>query len=459
MLWGDGVWPQFRGPGGSGLSPASGFPTHFGPQSNVVWKVALPPGHSSPCLWGDRIFLTGFDRGQLQTLCIDRTSGSVLWRRVLEPQKVERGASLGSPATATPATDGERVYVYFGAFGLACYEVSGAEVWRKPLPVPVTQHGSGTSPVLAGDLLLLNCDQDLGSYLLAVDRRTGATIWKTERLTFRRGFSTPLVWPAHAPEEVIVAGTLRLVAYGLRDGIERWSVRGLPNEIVSSPIAGGGLIFVAGWTHGAGVSKLPNFDALLAQGDRNNDGQLAREEAPTGPAKQHFLYFDANKDGLVNREEYAAIAHIFEKSQNVCLAIRPGGQGDVTATHVVWKQTRGLPYVPTPLYYGGRLYLVKNGGLASCFDVKTGKILYQEERLGALGDYYSSPVAAGGKICVASQQGVMVVYRAGDTLEVLARNALGEPILATPAIADDTLYVRTASQLYAFRGGADTHGE
>ena len=260
------LWPQFRGPGGSGVSPEGNFPTHFGPNSNVVWKVPMSSGHSSPCIWGDRIFLTGFESNRLTTLCLDRAA-------------------------------------------------------------------------------------------------------------FRRGFSTPLLWPPDKPEEVIVAGTLKLVSYALNGGAERWSFSGLPNE---------------------------------------------------------------------------SLAVIFEKSQNALYAIRPGGTGGVTQTHVAWKQFRGLPYVPSPIHFQGRLYLVKNGGLASCFEGQTGKALYLEERLGALGNYYSSPVAAAGKICAASHAGVVAVFRAGDTLEILARNALGEPILATPAIGEGNLYLRTKSQLYAF---------
>lgn len=450
----DSHWPRFRGPGGSGVG-ATDFPTHFGPASNVLWKTTLPTGHSSPCLWDGRIFLTGFAEGKLETLCLDRRDGRVLWRRQLEPGNIERGAQLSHPATATPTTDGERVCVYFGAFGLACYGFDGSELWRKPLPVPVTYHGAGTSPVLAGQLLILNGDQDAGSSLLAVNKRDGQTVWKTERSGFRRGFATPLLWPPGAPEQVVVPGTLRLVSYSLRDGAELWSVRGFPNEMVASPVAGDGLIFMAGWTHGSGVSHMPDFDKLLALGDANHDGKLTRNEAPAGPAKQHHHYIDSDKDGLLTREEYAVIARIFDESRNIALAVRPDGRGDVTDTHVVWKATRGLPYVPSPLFYEGRIYLVKNGGLASCLDARTGKFLYQEERLGALGDYYSSPVAAAGKICIASQPGVVVVYRAGDTLEVLARNALDELVIATPAIADGTLYVRTKSQLYAFGGAAN----
>jgi len=443
-------WPQFRGPGGSGVAVGSDFPIHFGAESNVVWKTTLPGGHSSPCIWDSKIFVTGLSDGKLETLGLDRHNGKILWRRAVEPGPMEKGSRNSNPAAATPVCDGSNVCVYFAAFGLISYNLDGKEQWRKPLPTPVTQHGASSSPVIAGGKVLLACDQDLDSYLLAVDAATGATLWRNERSGFRRGFSTPLPWPQHHPATAIVAGTLRLVAYNLRDGTEQWSVSGLPNEMVTSPVAGDDLIFVAGWTPGAGVSRLPRVDALLEQGDRDHDGRLTRDEAPAGPARQHFLYIDADKDGFVTRAEWDSLARIFEQSQNALLAIRPNGTGDVTATHIAWKQTRGLPYVPSPLFYDGRIYLVKNGGLASCFEAKTGKVFYQEERLGVVGDFYSSPIAANGKICVASQPGTVVIYEAGDILNVLARNSLGEPIMATPAIVDGKLYVRTRGYLYAF---------
>jgi len=446
---GEARWPQFRGAGAAGLASGD-FPVHFGPESNLVWKTVVPAGHSSPCIWDDRIFLTGFSNGQLQVLCLQRLTGAVLWSRTLPPGTIERGAQLSNPSTGTPATDGETVFVYFGSFGLAAYDFQGTEKWRKPMPVPITQHGAGTSPVLAGDVLVLNCDQDVDSFIMGVEKATGRTLWRTERSQFRRGFSTPLPYPVEDPRAVIVSGTLRLVAYDVRSGAEDWSVTGLANEMVTSPIAGAGMIFVAGWTPGSGVSRMPAFEALLAQADANQDGQLTRSEAPAGPAKQHFLYIDANKDGFATRAEYGVIASVFDQSRNVALAIRPGGTGDVTGTHVVWKYTRGLPYCSSPILYDNRLFMVKNGGIATCLDAKTGSPFYSEERLDALGDYYSSPVAAGGKICVISHPGVAVVIRAGDHLEVLARNPLGEPVVATPAIADDKLYVRTKAHLFSF---------
>jgi outer membrane protein assembly factor BamB len=447
QLW----WPQFRGPGGSGVAERGEFPVDFGPSSNLVWKTPLPVGHSSPIIWGGRIFLTGVTNEELATLCLDRATGHVLWQRTIRPDKLERGSHHSSPAASTPATDGTIVVVYFGAFGLHCYDFAGSNLWQKPLPVPITQHGASTSPVLANDKVILAVDQDVDSYLLAVHKGTGQTVWKADRPGFRRGFSTPLVWPASEPEIAVLSGTLRLAAYDLRTGAERWTVRGLPNEMVASPTAGDGQIYAAGWTHGSGVARMPSFDTLLEQGDESKDAKLTREEAPAGPARNHFQYIDADKDGRLTREEWESMARIFDEARNVALAVRPGGRGEVTDTHVVWRQTRGLPYVPTPLCYEGRLYLVKNGGLATCLDAKTGRPFYQEERLGALGDYYTSPVAGGGRVCVASQPGLVVVFRAGDSLEVLARNNLGEPIMATPAIVEDTLYVRTKNHLYAFR--------
>ena len=443
-------WPRFRGPNGSGVSESGSFPSVFGPDTNVVWRTELPSGHSSPSIWGDRIFLTGYDGENLLTTCVNRSSGAIEWRRSVPPTSIERGSRNGSPAASTAATDGRRVYVYFGSFGLVCYDVGGEEVWRRSLPVPVTQHGAATSPIVVNGLVILANDQDMESNLLAVDAETGEDVWRTARPGYRRGFSTPIVWPVDEPQEVILPGTLRINGYSLTDGSERWVVHGLPNEMVSSPVFGGGRIVVAGWTSGPGVHAMPLFDDLLREGDGNGDGRLTREETPDGPAKWHFPYNDANKDGELDREEWETISEIFTTSQNAILSIRPGGVGDVTESHVEWSFDRGLPYVPSPLVHDGRAYIVKNGGIASCFDAATGEVYFQEERLGAIGDFYSSPIVAGGKVMMISQPGTAVVLEAGDELNVIGRNKLGEDVMATPAVIGNTLYIRTSNHLFAF---------
>lgn len=168
-------WPRFRGSNGSGVGVGC-FPTHFGPDTNVAWKVESAAGHGSLCVWGDRVFLTGFSGGLLEVICLDRKSGTTTWKRTIQPGHIERGSHLSNPATATPATDGLRVYVYFGSFGLAAFSLEGEQLWTKPLPIPVTQHGAGASPVVADGRVFMSCDQDTGSYLLCVAAADGKTL-------------------------------------------------------------------------------------------------------------------------------------------------------------------------------------------------------------------------------------------------------------------------------------------
>lgn len=449
-------WPQFRGPDGRGVAERGQFPVRFGLAENLLWKAELPRGQSSPCIWDDYILLTGLADGRLETLCLDRRHGRILWRRAAPADGLETFAAPGGPAAATPVTDGSRVYVYFGSYGLLCYDFTGRPVWSLPLPKPITGWGAAASPILAHDYLVIKCDQDVGSYLLAVDRRSGRPAWRTGRDRFRRSYGTPIVWRHDAasqlPDELIVPGALELAAYDLHDGHQRWSVRGLPADMCTTPVTGSGLLFVSAWGPGGSPGDrtlLPAFADALRQFDRDNNGRLTRDEVPAGPVRRDYGEVDADKDGRVDGAEWTRAADWFARTENALLAIRPGGQGDVTQTHVVWKQTRGLPYVPSPLHYRGRIYLVKDGGILSCFDAGTGEQQFQG-RLPATGTYHTSPTAADGKIYVASRRGVVVVLQAGDQLKVLAQNDLKEEISATPALVDDRIYVRTSKHLFAF---------
>jgi outer membrane protein assembly factor BamB len=471
-------WPQFRGPGGNGVAVGNNnLPTHFGPSKNVLWKTPLPAGHSSPCVWNDHIYLTGFDKAarKLETLCLDRGTGQIVWRRTAPAQKLEKIHEVNSLASPTPATDGDRVYVYFGSFGLLCYDRDGKPQWQRPLPVIDQRWGSGSSPIVAGELLVLALGPQARPALLALNRRTGATVWEKPPPGFLLPQGGTWSTPAHhhqdGVDEIIVPTGSRIVAYNLADGAERWQVRGLPSVVYSTPVVGGGLLYLT-CTDPLGdplnVLQVPPFDDFIKRHDKNHDGKISRDEIPADltvftrgrddkignfyPLRQLMPQFDKNKDGSLDRDEWQAMAKAVQTiAAGVSIAaagIRLGGHGDVSKTHVVWKESKGVPEVPTPLYYHDRVYLVKERGLVSCLDAQTGKLLYRE-RLGAPGQCYASPVAGDGKVYAATDRGRVVVWEAGDQFKVLARNDFGEPIMATPALLEGKLYIRTARNLYA----------
>jgi outer membrane protein assembly factor BamB len=403
-------WPQFRGPNASGIGTGKP-PVQFGPDRNVVWKAAVGSGLSSPIIWNGRIFLTAFDAAnkQLATLCIDQRSGKILWKRAVTPETIEKVHEISSPAGSTPVTDGERLYVYFGSYGLIAYDREGNTLWERRFPNPENPYGAVASPIVAGDLLILN-HQGKDAYLLGLNRRDGRTVWKTDRSMLQYGWSTPVHWRHDGIDEILVLGgdfkpNQRLVAYNLADGAERWWIGGLPACGKSTPVIGDGLVYFAA------------PDIILDPAAEKNNPERA--------------------------------AQIYANNASRVTAVRPGGKGEANQTHVAWSETRGVPGVPSPLYYEGRLYTFLNGGIVFSRLAKTGALQYSG-RLGAMGYYYASPVAADHKIFIASEEGVVVVLDAGDQLNVLARNKLDGAILATPAIVDGKLYVRTESHLYAF---------
>jgi outer membrane protein assembly factor BamB len=403
-------WPQFRGPNSSGIGDGKP-PVEFGPSQNVLWKAAVGTGLSSPIIAKGRAFLTEFDPAtkQLATLCIDLRTGKILWRRTVAPAEIEKVHEIGSPAAPTPATDGERVYVYFGSYGLVSYDFDGKLLWERRLPLPQNIYGAVASPIVAGDLLVLN-HQGKDAYLLAIDRRNGKTVWKTDRSKFQYGWSTPVYWRHDGIDEIIVLGgdfqpNQRLMAYNLADGAERWWVAGLPPCGKSTPVIGSDMVFFAA----------PDI-ILDVEAEKRNPERAAQ---------------------------------FYAKNASRVMAIRPGGKNEVNQTHVAWTETKGVPGVPSPLYYKGRLYTVQNGGIVFSRVAKTGELVYSG-RTGAMGYYYSSPVAADNKIYLASEEGVVVVLDGGEELKVLARNKLDGQIMATPAIVDGKIYVRTENHLYAF---------
>ena len=468
-------WPQFRGPNASGVAEDAHPPIQFGPGTNLLWKISSPPGISAPIVWRDRIFLTGLADKKLVTLAYEAGTGRELWRRIAPAEKLEDCHEFSSPAASTPCTDGERVYAYFGSYGLIAYDFAGKEIWRRPLERLPSQYGTATSPILAGGQLILQHDGDsTNATLVALAPATGKTLWESPRPLAGSCYSTPMVWRHEGIEELMVQGKGRVVAYGLQGGAPKWWVRGWGFSAVTTPVAGDGLLFAGG--SGMGDPSEPGdplFDwkRLLADYDTNKDGQLAIAEVPETliwqirkevakdvpgnmfPMRSLLRDFtDSNKDGIVTKAEWDADEAYANDKFNAdrFVGIRPGGRDDSTETHVKWETTKGLSEMPSPLFYKGRLGFVRDGGMWTVIEPKSGKRLIDRERLGVGGQFVASPIAANGFIYLMNASGACAVVRAGDTLDVAAINHLGESVRCTPAIAGNRLYIRSTDHLWAF---------
>ena len=445
-------WPQFRGPNGTGVAGESPLPTGFSPQKNVAWKTAVPPGHSSPVLTETRIFLTAAENEKLLTICLDRASGKIIWRREAPRPRKEESQPTNSPASPSPVTDGENVYVFFGDFGLISYSAGGAERWKLPLGPFNNQNGHGSSPILAGKMVILICDQDTDSYLLAVDQVTGRIRWKTPRPDSTRGYATPAVYqPKNGPAELIVPGAFQVNSYSLFTGEPLWFIRGMAWQLKSVPLIDGDIIYVSGWETGGDTDQpadVLTWPQALEKYDSNHDGRISRAEGPF-KSEGSFRDTDLDRDGSVDEREWN-FYRARKTSQNNIVAIRAGGKGDVTDTHILWRFRKSIPNIPSPLLYRDVLFLIKEGGIVTSLDPKTGTVFKQARLTGALGQYWSSPVAGDGKIYVSNQEGKVTVLSASAQWQILAVNDLDDEIFATPAIDRGRIYLRTRGTLYCF---------
>ncbi|MEQ8767246.1 MAG: PQQ-binding-like beta-propeller repeat protein [Planctomycetota bacterium] len=456
-------WNRFRGPDGRGVSDGTALPVDLSPE-RVAWKHSIPPGLSSPCLIGDRLFVTGHEGQRLSTSCLDRETGAVLWKRSVVAEALERHHEINSPASPTPCSDGERVVSYFGSFGLVAYDIEGDELWRRPLPMPKNGFGTAASPVLAGGRLVFVNGAPADPFVEAMDPATGESIWKVEQNV---GWSTPAIWHRDGVDEVLVQGIWWLKAYDLRTGEERWAVPGLTDEPITTPVTGDELAFLTSYNMNDNpeVIGLPSFDEMLAQYDADGDERLNREEAERNesilsrfdadgegdhPLRLFFRFLDRDKSGDIARDEWQKIFDWLGQYQhvNALLAVRPG-KGD-TGAEIAWQHGRGVPECPSALCYRGSVYLIKNGGILTCLAAANGEVRYRE-RLEAQGPYYASPVAGDGKIYLASARGEVTVLAAGETLDIVSTSDLGERLMATPALGRGEVFFRTEGHLIAFR--------
>lgn len=441
-------WTRFRGPNGGGAAVSS-LPETLDREQSLRWRTPLAAGHSSPVLGKDAVYLTGADERGLVVTCVAAKDGAVRWERRLERARTQQVYPANGSATSSPTTDGANVYAFFPELGLVSFDAEGTERWRLPLGPFFSFYGMAASPILAGDTLVLLCDQQQGSFLLAVDAATGKQRWRTERTGLIESFTTPVLFPAAKPETVIIAGTFFVTAYSLSTGAELWRAPRIGYTPICSPVLWerpeGALLFVSVPFHAEG-GAMPSFEALSADMDKDADKRLARAELDGTDWGAHFGWADANNDDFIDPAEWKFIADGMSSKDYGLVAFHVSAK---EATEV-WRAKRGLPSIATPLLLDGILYLVKGGGMLTTLDAESGEELGFQRLEHAGGEYDASPIAAGDKIVLASQEGQLTVLSAGPEPKVLASCELGEPIHATPAIGSDALFVRTEAALYCF---------
>ena len=416
-------WPQFRGAGALGVADHPRLPEHWGTNENVAWKIEIPGrGWSSPIVWGKRVFVTavttdgevepakkglyfGGERKEIpksdhrwQLLCYDLESGRELWR-----QEAHRGAPLNrlhvknTYASETPVTDGERVYAYFGNVGLFCYDLEGRKLWSTNWPVVKTRYGWGSaaSPIVHDGRVFIVNDNDEQSFAAALDAKTGRQIWRVER-DEKSNWATPFVWKNEQRTELITPGTKRVRSYDL-DGKLLWELGGMSSIVIPTPFAKPDLLYVC-------------------------SGYVGDKVRPV-------------------------------------FAVKPGATGDISLkpgetnnSSIAWYQPTAAPYNPSPLLYGDYFYVLFDFGFLSCHDARTGREVYEKQRIRTeTTSFTASPWAANGRIFALSEDGDTFVFQAGPEYKLLHKNSLDEMCMATPAIAGDRLLIRTQSKLYCFQ--------
>ncbi len=391
-------WPQLRGPTADGRSDSTGLPLRWSETENVVWKTPIHDrGWSSPVVWGDQIWLTTAkqDGRQLFAVCVDRRSGKVLHDvKVFDVEKPEKIAEINSYASPTPAIEAGRVYVHYGTYGTACLDTgSGRIVWTRR-DLKCDHHmGPGSSPILLDDRLIFHVDAMDVQYVIALDKATGKTVWKTDRSLdfsklfkfFRKAFCTPTVIDHGGRRQLISPGAKAIMAYDPASGEELWKVQYFGWSVAPRPLFGHGLVFT-----------------------------------------------------IVD----------YERPQ--LWAIRPDGHGDVTDTHVAWQIRQGMPATPSLLLIGDLLYMIDDDGVASCVEAKTGEVVWQQ-RIG--GSFSSSPIYADGRIYFPSHKSLTTVIEPARACKILASNQLDEQMMASPAVAGRAIFMRTRTHLYRIENG------
>ncbi len=412
-----GNWPQWRGPGGAGISSETNLPTEWSATKNIKWKAAIAGrGHSSPVVWGNRIFLTTAIEGEVvpgakavthiiennqefvhpdsvgadhkqtfKVICINADNGKMVWEQTAwEGTPYDNRHRKSSFASATPTTDGKLVYAFFGTEGLYAYDFNGKQMWKDDLgKLGTVGMGTGTSPILFENVLIMQCDEENGaaSFIVGLDKKTGKELWRTPRKV-QVSWATPILVTTTKRTELVASGTEAVIAYDPLTGKELWRHKGVESNAIPSPVANQDTVFVS-----AGF-----------------------------PAK-------------------------------IVMAIKLGASGDLTDS-VAWQYAKGTANVPSPILYGDYLYLTTDRGLLTCLDAKTGEVKYEGGRIPIPATFTASPVAFGGKILLTSEDGDTFIVKAGPKHEILGTNSVGEPVYASPAISGGRIFIRGEKNIY-----------
>ena len=449
-------WTQFRGPNCTGISPSTkSLPTQFSYQTNVAWSADLGDGISSPVVANGRVISTAMaSSDRLAVICHDTKNGTELWRREFQIDDPDPLTPPNSYASSTPATDGKRLYVYVTTRGLIALDIlDGKQVWQLPVEEPhfIFNWGAAGSPIVFEGMVYFNQDDDLHSFLLAVDAESGTLRWRTERPEMLAGYAVPVVCEFGERKDLVVAGSGKLKGYDPYTGSELWTCNSLLRNSLTTPVVQQGTIYLSQTIQG-GESDNVYSKPLLQWKDTNQDGRLTKQEIPES-FWTRFNRGDENQDGFLVGNE---IDKAFQSSTNmvgggtIVQAIQGGGKGDVTETHMLWKleKTRAAADYCSPLAIHDRLFLIKRGGITSVLDKATGDIMRKPRRIGNVGYYYASPVVGDSKIYIVGENGFVIVLADGPKLKFLAKNDMGDTCIATPAIADGRLYIRTRHKLY-----------
>lgn len=381
-------WPCWRGTQEDGTSPETNLPVHWSATENIRWKTELPGnGHASPIVWGDRIFTVTavLESNERKLLCLNRKTGPIIWQKTVITTPAEGKHGLNSYASSTPATDGKLIYVTFldrQEMVVAAYDFDGNQQWLVRPGAFSSMHGFCSSPLLFKDKVIVNGDHDGDSYIVALSRDEGKTLWKIPREHHTRSYCAPIIREIGGKTQMVLSGDKSVASYDPNTGARHWIMDGPTEQFVASPVynPGADLLFVTG--------GFPQF-------------------------------------------------HI--------IAIDPHGTGNVTGTHIKWRTTRGASYVPSPISVGDYFFIVSDGGIASCFEAKSGKQMWNER---LKGDHHASLVSAHGLVYFLSDKGIMTVVEAKPEFKVVAENLIGETCFASPALSNSEIFLRGDHSLF-----------